>query len=412
MSSWGYNLVTLKNRWPKIAKALEAATLDDCVALNGTPSQALIYREQQITSAFDPLDEAKRQAEHLDRDVECVYCYGIGLGHLPAVLAARHKQVCVIIMNVAIARAAMEASEQKWLLAPHVSLAMAEDVEILYVPYAFVPMDCRLADQQGWSTRDRVFAHTNQRCINEFHFGRNVERDKGHIRDNHVHVSADKHVKTLFQTLPGRRAVVVGGGPTLLGELEWLKQEQRAGAVVVTVSTALSLLLKHDIKPDYTVVVDTEPRMIGHLDGVTSEQTEQLSLVYHPTVFPPFIAHWKGPRYFFADNSEVFCSGTVSHASADLAVKLGCTQVTLLGCDFCYPNQQSNIPDTIDYREIPMRPTLLEAVDGNGNTVYTDFNLAQYHRHMEDYIAQTGKHAKWYKRGKGGVTVRGAEWTS
>ncbi len=411
-SAYGYNLALLKGRWPHIAKIIESATLEACTAITSTPAQTFVYKGQQVTSAYDPLDEAKRQAEHLEAGTECVYCYGVGLGHLPAVLAARHKGVCVIIMNATIARAAFEASEQRWLSAPHVALALADDVDILYVPYAFVPMDCRLADKQGWATRDRVFAHANQRCIETFHFQRNVERNKVHINDNQVHVKVDKHISALFDTRKGSSSIVVGGGPTLSGELEWLKAHQQAGDIVIAVSTALALLLKHDIKPDYAVIVDTEPRMIGHLDGVTSEQTKDIGLLYHPTVIPEFIAHWQGKRYFFADNNEIFCSGTVAHTAAALAVKLGCKEITLLGCDFCYPGQESNIPDTIDYRVIPMRPTLLETTDGYGNTVYTDFNLAQYHRHMEDFIAQTGKGAKWFKRGKGGVTVRGAEWIS
>ncbi len=412
-TAWDYNLKILKRKWPHVAKAIEDATLDDCVALNGTPSQTFSYKGQQVTSAFDPIDEAKRQAEHLDSKAKVVYCYGVGLGHLPAVLAARHKNICVVIMNATIARAAFMASKQGWLTARSLRrVAMAEEVDILYVPYAFSPMDCRLADRQGWATRDRVFAHANQRCIETFHFQRNVERNKVHISDNQKHVKVDKHISALFDTRKGSSSIVVGGGPTLSGELEWLKARQEAGDTIIAVSTALALLLKHDIKPDYTVIVDTEPRMLGHLDGVTSEQTRDIALLYHPTVIPEFIAHWHGKRYIFADNNEIFCSGTVAHTAAALAIKLGCSEVTLLGCDFCYPGQESNIPDTIDYRMIPMRPTLLETTDGYGNTVYTDFNLAQYHRHMEDFIAQTGKHAKWFKRGKGGVTVRGAEWIS
>ncbi len=410
-SAWGYNLAILKGRWPKIAQAIEAATLDDCTAITGTPAQTFTYKGKQVTSAFDPLDEAKRQAEGLDRDTEdAIYCYGVGLGHLPAVLAARHKLVCVVIMNASITRAAMEASEQRWLSAPHVALAMAEDVSILYVPFASVPMDCRYADKQGYATRDRLFSHVNQRCIDTFHFGRNAERDSGHVLANNEHIKVDKHIGEVFGTAKGQRAIIVGGGPTLLAELEWLRQEQTQGAKVIAASTALRLLLSHGVKPDFTLVVDTEPRMMGHLEGVTPEQTSNLALLYHPTVVPGFIAKWTGPRYYYADPKELYTSGTVMHTAADLAVKLGASEVVMVGCDFCYPGQHSHIPDTMDYTPIEMRPTLIETLDGHGELVYTDYNLAQYHRHMEDYITHSGKSAQWFKRGKGGVSVRGAEW--
>lgn len=409
-SAWNYNLVTLKNRWPKIAKAIEAANLDDCKAVTGTPSQTLVYKGQQISSAYDPLDEAKRQAEHLDREAEAVYCYGIGLGHLPAVVAARHKMVCVVIMNAAIARAAFEASEQRWLIAPHVALAMAEDVDILYVPYACVPMDCRLADRQGHATRDRLFTHINQRFIEIHHFGKNTERDAGHVRDNEAHTKEDKHVSTVFGTAQGKRVIIVGAGPSLLGELDWLKVQQAAGAVIVAASTALRLLLSHDITPPFVAVVDSDPRMVGHLEGVTAEQTKSISLVYHPTVVPAFLASWTGPRLVFANNKDLYTSGTVMHTAADLAVRLGASDIVIVGCDFCYPDNRSHIPNVMDYEDIKQRPTLLDTTDGHGNNVYTDFNLAQFHRHLEDYITHSGTGAKWYKRGKAGVPVRGAEW--
>lgn len=411
MSAWHYNLAILKGRWPRVAKAIEAVTIEDCKVVTGTPEQALEYKGHQITSAFDPLDEAKRQAEHIRRGEEAVYCYGIGLGHLPAVLAARHKGVRVVIMNATIARAAMESSEQRWLSAPHVDLVMAEDVEVLFIPFAVVPMECRYADEQGYALRDRVFAIVNQRYVNDHHFGKTTERDNGHATENTKHLTADKPVAALAGLAPGKSAVVIGGGPSLVNEVDWVRSQQENGSIVITVSTSLRFLLASGIKPDYTAIVDTSPRMLGHIEGLADDQLRS-TLVYHPTVLPEFIGRWKGPRFYFVDgNDELFISGTVTHTACSIAAKLGCASITLVGCDFCYPNRQSHLPGTMDYEDITYRPTLIETIDGHGTKVYTDYNLAQYHRHLEDYIARRAQHIKWLKRGRSGVPVRGAEWT-
>ncbi len=134
------------------------------------------------------------------------------------------------------------------------------------------------------------------------------------------------------------------------------------------------------------------------------------SFVYHPTILPGFVATWTGPRYYYLSPSELYASGTVVHVAADLATRMGASQITLLGCDFCYPGGQSHVESSPHRHEIESRPTLVETVDGNGDPVYTDFGLAQFHRHLEDYIAQQGNTVKWRKRGRGGVAMRGVDW--
>lgn len=410
-TAWDWNYAVLKKGWPKIAKAVAGASLDGCQSLEGTPSQALIYRDRQVTSAFDPLDEAKLQAEGLNRDAEAVYCYGIGLGHLPAVLAARHKHVCVVLMNLNVARAAFESAKQKWLTAPHVGLALAADVPILYAPYACVPMECRYADAQGYAMRDRLFAHLNDRYNKDYNFSKNLPRDQENVVNNKKHVDVDRSVDTLFGTASGKRMAVVGSGPSLAGEMGWLRDQMDNGVVIVAASTALKALSAAGVAPDVVVSVDTDPRMVTVVDGVSPDIIKQAALVYHPTVSPELLAAWTGPRYYYIEQGELYASGTVVHVATDLATKMGASQITLVGCDFCYPGAVSHVAGAPDFNEIRERSTLLETRDGHGNMVHTDFNLTQFHRHLEDYIAQNKQGIKWFKRGKTGVPVRGVEWS-
>jgi uncharacterized Rossmann fold enzyme len=406
-SPWGSNYVTLRNRWPRVAEAIAAAPLDECASISGTPFPALAYRGKQAVSAFDPLDEAHDQAEDITGDA--VYCYGVGMGHLPGVLAERHKHVYVVAMNLSIARAAFECTAMPWLLAPNVTMKLASEVPVLYAPYACVGMECLLADEQGYALRDRIFADKNSRAMQDLVLKPREAQDARHAEENAKHVREDKHVNALFGAWAGKQVTIVGGGPTLMEEMGTVYDS----TLVIAASSVLRTLLAGNawfprgIVPAVVVSVDTDPVNVCQLDGLDMERTRNIALVYHPQISPAFVAAWKGPRYFFAN--ELFMGGTVMHVCADLAVQMGASEVHMVGMDFCYPGRKSHAAGHQDQREVPLRPELRETVDGNGQRVYTSANLAQYHRFLENYIAKsTG--VRWVKHGRAGVSVRGAEW--
>ncbi len=407
-SPWGVNSVTLRNRWPCVAEAIAAASIAECASVVGTPYPALAYRGRRIISAYDPIDEAREQAEELDLDAEAgVYCYGIGFGYLPMILAARHRFVHVVIMNLSIARAAFESIEHPWLTDPDVKVMLAEETPILRTPYACVPMECLMADAQGYALRDRLFADLNSSAMSNLVLKKRETRDAQHAEGNVAHTHRDRHVNALFGTRKGIVAII-GGGPTLADSLHWLRSTRTFGVGVIAASSILRTLLENGVTPDVVVTVDSDPANIVQLDGVDLELTRAISLVYHPHVVPAMVAAWQGPRYFLF-GGELFLGGTVMHVCADLAVQMGATEVHMVGMDFCYPGGMSHAEGHQDLKEIGMRPTLFEAVDGNGGRVYTDRNLAMYHRNLENHIA---KHpdVKWLKHGRAGVSVRGAQW--
>ncbi len=400
--SWGANYVTLRNRWPRVAEALSSASTAELGNITGTPFPALIYRGKQIVSAFDPRAEAEEQAEDVEGDA--VYCYGVGMGHLPGVLAERHKHVNVVVMNTAIARAAFECAVMPWLTAPNVTLKLASEVPVLYVPLACVGMECLLADEQGYALRDRLFAELNSKAMADLVLRKREKQDATHAEENAKHTRVDKHVNALFGTRRNSKVAIIGGGPTLSDEMTWVMD---CCMPKIAASSVLRSLLKYEIYPDIVVACDTDPANIVQLDGVNLDDTKGIALVYHPQIAPAFVAAWKGPRYFFAN--ELFMGGTVMHACADLAVQMGASEVHMVGMDFCYPNGKSHAEGHQDQRDIAPRPELRETVDGNGQRVYTSANLAQYHRFLENYIAKSSG-VKWIKRGRGGVSARGAEW--
>ncbi len=409
-NAWGYNHATLRGRWPRIAEAIAGASVAEFGNITGTPFPALVYRGKQLVSAFDPRAEAEEQAEDMAPG-GAVYCYGIGMGHLPGVLAERHEHVYVVVMNLAIARAAFESAQMPWLTAPNVTLKIAADVPTLFVPYACVGMECLLADEQGHPLRDRLFADLNSKAMADLVLRPRERQDAQHAEENGAHTRVDTHVNALFGVRAGERFVIVGGGPTLMDEMGWLLDDsnRQSGMTMIAASSVLRTLIGHGIRPGIVVTVDTDPANIVQLEGIDLEETRDIALVYHPQVTPKIIGAWKGPRYFFSN--ELFMGGTVVHACADLAVQMGASEIHMVGLDFCFPAGKSHAEGHQDKREVATTASLRETIDGNGQRVYTGANLAQYHRFLENYIAKCSG-VRWVKHGRAGVPVRGSEWAA
>ncbi len=141
MTAWESNLATISARWPALAARLAATELRHAEVKGGT----LYYRGLQVVSAYDRLAEAEAQAEAMPGAVRC---YGMGLGDLPMLLAARGP-IKVVLPNLEIARRAFSHVVMGWLHMPGVELVAADEVEWEHSAFACVPAECWHADEQG-----------------------------------------------------------------------------------------------------------------------------------------------------------------------------------------------------------------------------------------------------------------------
>ncbi len=130
---------------------------------------------------------------------------------------------------------------------------------------------------------------------------------------------------------------------------------------------------------------------------------------------PEVVAEWKGPKICVTVNlgpgSDLFCGGSVAHAATDLAVKIGCKSVYLVGVDLSYPGGVSHVDGAKNPYLVtgPTQAWRSISKNGLGEDVLTDEALQQYRVKMEEYISRTPD-AKFYKLGRQGVTIKGAEW--
>lgn len=414
MSAWGRNAEVIAKRWPRILPRLSNAKLDGIAITENTPVPGLVFEGLQITSGYNRAGEAAVQCLSVPKDANEVFCYGVGLGDLPRMLVAQQKKTIAVFMNAAIGRASFTQEVAEWLKAPNIHLEFAGALRTLYRPFACVPQECRLADDQGYAMRDRIFGCLHDRANRDLHFETNREKDTAHVVENLKRSDKDKPVSSLFGVRSHGHFAVIGGGPSLSGQLEWLATEQREhGLTLVAASTALKPLAAAGIIPDIVCVIDTERDQVKHLIGLDLSRYCETTLVYDRTVQPEFMSAWQGPCYYLEQGHPertLFISGTVVHAQVDLSYRMGANQITLVGCDFCYPSGKSHAIGADDEQLKVQTSLQFKTLDGNGNQTFTDPNLARYHRHLEQYITNRPG-VRFNKRGRAGVPISGATWT-
>jgi len=113
--------------------------------------------------------------------------------------------------------------------------------------------------------------------------GVNVTHDhlKGNIEAN---VGRDLPWFTGFKANK-RRAVIVGGAPSLLDHIGDIRAHQRAGASIITVNNAWRVLVERGITPDNHVMLDAREENAVFLEGSPASTRYLVASQCHPAVF-------------------------------------------------------------------------------------------------------------------------------
>lgn len=174
----------------------------------------------------------------------------------------------------------------------------------------------------------------------------------------------------------GKKAIVVGAGPSLKN-VDWFAFEKpRKNTVVVATNKTLIPLLKHDIVPDWVVALDGLPEVYNSFnDPVVKDYKDQVGFL-GPTVLDPTVIEfalkwakecvWGNPHIPSGEDSEHWNlnlvmelmnglemmrhGGNVGTAAWLLAKHLGCNPIGLLGFDLCfYPDPTWKKEDCLNY---------------------------------------------------------------
>lgn len=173
------------------------------------------------------------------------------------------------------------------------------------------------------------------------------------------HLVGSRDVGELFGRFGGVPAFLLAAGPSLNRNLEEIRSH-RDHALLIAVDTALRPCLAAGIEPDFVAAVDPGEPNLRHLavDAVPA----RTHLVAEPSLAPGAFEPFDGRVFTFRvdrhhpwpwlldqgiERARLLAWGSVFTTTLDLAVKLGCDPIVLVGADFAYTGGQPYCRGTV-----------------------------------------------------------------
>ncbi|WP_303674178.1 motility associated factor glycosyltransferase family protein [Vampirovibrio chlorellavorus] len=359
--------------------AQHAATVDQLRAvspitefeLNPCPDggYTLLYRGVALHDPQGPLSEAEaviaQQATLVADRVHVVL--GLGLGYLLEALSEKSPgQMVVYEPDAALLRFVLENVDLAHLLSlPRVALFCDQQDFLLYLRkklYSQYKLDiltlrgsaALLAQEiqplMEQITRMELFRvqdfktgqHFHQKWIQQF-FG------------NAPNFAAMPTLDDLVDSFTDKPALVISRGPSLDAALPWVRALADA-VVLIAVGGALHRLHDHGITPDFALFYDANG-MKEQVHGLPDAYLEQITFVMSPFTQPAvFDMPSRGKLLMLAQNNMQFVDfldealqrkhcrlgggGTVSIIGFQMAQRMGCNPIALVGQDLAFPHNQ------------------------------------------------------------------------
>jgi len=154
------------------------------------------------------------------------------------------------------------------------------------------------------SIREALDARLRRMMINRNTIGAlGASWAKQFIRNLPSLVQHGRNTSTLFDAMPGSGAIVIGAGPSLDENIDWIKA-QTPKPIIICAYKALKSLAKNGITPDFVVMLDPN-QQLRHLEGVDLQHIA--GFIVEVSVWPEVLAKIDRPilPYFAGDGTRI-----------------------------------------------------------------------------------------------------------
>ncbi|MCU0844396.1 MAG: DUF115 domain-containing protein [Spirochaetes bacterium] len=410
--------------------------------VNDTPSgsKTLVYTgppEIRIHSAYDPSHEAERAAASFNggRATAILVC-GLGLGYHIAALRGRFPDRIVIALEkdpevVRLARATCPTN----LEGAHIIVSPGEipsllesfDIDTFRGKAVFFHRPSYLLAKDFYDSMvadiSRYFSSKLSDLLTRFEF---EERWISNIFANLPRSFDAGRVADLFGKFSGFPGIIVSAGPSLRKNASTLGR-LRGRALIISVDTALKVLLRHGVEPHIVMTIDAQKHSIKHFLGERPGGTVLLAdMVSYPRIadvyqgkimFSTTAKYYNGPdggvrreptpamdwvERYIEPPGDIQSGGSVATSAFDLLLNLGCSPIVLVGQDLAYTGREIHSTGTHHNAEWLARTTRFLNLDGinqgvirkrkikyveaygGGGTVISDYVFDLYRNWFED----------------------------
>lgn len=230
-------------------------------------------------------------------------------------------------------------------------------------------------------------------------------------------MSVSRSINEIKTSAKSQQFIVVGAGPSVDYNLEYLKAIQGQKVIIAAVRIC-EKLLQEGIKPDYIVAIDPSNKNYDHIREI---QRSDMPLLLTDSANWQFGDLYKGDKYLIPTPS-IYCAsaiyertgettwdaeGTVASMCIDIAARFSAKTIEMVGIDLAYPTEYSHAAGVKDGENIN-REGMIKVKSVNGAEVYTDMIFRDYIYDIEEQIANY-RHIKFYNRSNCGAYIRGCE---
>jgi len=407
------NITILQNRCPELADAIEA---HDISHLNFEVIEhavaTLSINGIQLSSAYDPVEEALAYRSMTSGDT--YHIWGFGIGSVPEILLNDKslKKIHIYIYNLDVIKLVISLMPKFWFSDKRIELHYIHQdmpnqniiLKNLFTMDTFIiNSDLQLAKKSSLDL-SWIVHRVENRAIS-------LRVNRSHMNPKHMEklLNIDKENYSLLKKLPVidylvdaaknsfKHVLCIGSAPSLDAHIEDVKVlvNQPNRPLIIAPTTALKALLKNNIKPDIVAVIEIRTK----LENIPFEQMDENTiLVASSRMNKAVFENWKGKKYYLHPHDETYKNankqfpskyrlnvfGSVIHPITNLAMLLGAKTIRLIGCDFGFPNDRTHASSN-NNKKINMN---VEVVNGYGELIKSSPTYRMFCSGMENLIAQ------------------------
>jgi hypothetical protein len=426
------NIAALNLRWPSMDSIPE--TFSGCVEPLTAQSSVPTLRHEKILihSSYDPVKEGRSFVKNVPPG-SWVCLYGFGLGyHVESLLQkiGPDGKLLVIELNPDLLSAAVHLRDQTEIFSdPRLHLIFGREESAVSKEISE-----RMAQwEQSSSASLKILFHSPSfKCIpanfpsltnalEVLLLERRFPAVLGDLESqnyafNREMVQKSPGINSLKGTHRGQPGVLISAGPSLDDLLPYL-QRFTSSTVIACVDTALPILAREQIHPQYVFTLDPQEESFLHF----RENLDSLfKLIYTPTAHTKIISSFQGEKFVvFKEGHSLYqnqesemekkgstkAGGSVSCLGLDCLIQLGCDPIFLIGQDLAYSGgrtySQHSVMNTQILDRITGSVTLANGhaektglkkqirIKGNfGSMVSTSQSMYSYKRTIEEIALQ------------------------
>lgn len=428
------NLALVQQRDARLAKALEACVVEEediRAELSKDGNANLILQGKPLYSRYRPHEESQRWVKkELREECNAAIFAGFGLAYQIEVFRQERSKGVIILVenNLALFKAALMLRDLSALLSdPYLFWSVGEKASADGLLYRYSDRKFQFFQMQAlYNLEDQFYKNLQKRVLsllNRFRINNNTLNRFGklwvkNIAMNLPYLQKSSDAGIFFKKFSKFPFLLLAAGPSLEIVLPYLKEFQKR-MVIVAVDTALGVMLKHGVSPDFVVSVDPQLLNARHYDHAESPRSILISescvypLIFrkawrHTAIFHSSFPLMEGFQEKMGGLSKVRSGGSVATAAWDFIRNCRANSLYIAGLDLSYPSFRSHCRGTLSQRYGLYKSGRLAPIEHtnwrvtvsagaqripaqDGSTVLSDKRMAVYRNWLEENLSHNPK---------------------